>query len=116
MTTLRPREDPRTLKAIDIARTADSWRRLTTHDGELIVAIPSQSTRGLYYLVTEHTCTCIDHQRHGLRTGLIGNSGEHTVCKHRRALVLVALQQDAASANLVLERLPSGSYAWLRRP
>lgn len=116
MSTLSPRDDPRTHKAVQIAQSSDLWRRLTTHDGEIVYAIPSQSTDGLYYLVTEHTCTCMDHQRHGLRAGLIGRSGEHTVCKHRQALVIVNLERDAADDGLVLERLPSGSFAWLRKP
>jgi len=107
-------QDSRTVKAIEIARTADAWRRLTSHDGELLVAMPSQTTAGLYYLVTEHTCTCIDHQRHGLRPELIGRNGVHTICKHRRALRIADLQREAAADGLVLERLPSGAYAWLR--
>ena len=116
MSTLLPRDDPRTLKAIDIARTAHAWRRLTTPDGEVLLAIPSASVRGLFYLTSEITCTCLDYVHNGLREGRGGSTGLHLLCKHIRAVHLERIQREAADNGLVLERLPNGSYEWLRRP
>jgi hypothetical protein len=116
MPTLRPRDDPRTHKAIQIAQASHLWHRLTTRDGELVYAIPSQTTPHLYYLTSETDCTCLDHQHNGLHAGRIGRIGLHCLCKHIRAVALVRMQAEAATEGLVLEQLPSGSYAWLRRP
>jgi hypothetical protein len=106
--------DPRADKAVDIAATARTWKRLISRDGEVIFGMPSQSTPGLYYLVTETTCTCRDHDINGLRPARMGMTGDHLLCKHLLAVHLVRIQQEAATKGLVLERLPSGEFAWLK--
>lgn len=93
-------DDPRSIKALEIAATASSWLRVRSHDGELGYGIPSQCPKkpGLYYLVTAAECDCQDFQRHGLRFGRIGDAGYHGDCKHMRAvqlhLELVKAQQQ----------------------
>lgn len=114
MPTVPLRDDPRTHKAVQIALTSDSWRRLTTSDGEVLFGIPSASTRGLFYLTSETSCTCLDFVHNGLRSSRVGMAGDHCLCKHIRAVHLERIQREAAADGLVLERLPSGSYAWLR--
>ena len=42
--------DGRSTRALELTSTASSWRRLITRDGEPIVGMPSQTTRGLHML------------------------------------------------------------------
>ena len=106
--------DARTLKALEIAQTADTWRQLRTREGELVYAIPSQTTRGLYYLTSTSSCTCLDAHHNGLRAARVGMDGLHSPCKHIRALALRKVLDEGAEHDLVLKRLPSGEYAWLK--
>lgn len=106
--------DARTLKALEIAQTAATWRQLRNRDGEMVYAIPSQTTRGLYYLTTTSSCTCLDTFHNGLRATRVGMGGMHCPCKHVRALALRDVINEGADHDLVLERLPSGEYAWLK--
>lgn len=112
--TLLAAGDPRTDRALAIAAGASAWHQLRTRDGELVWGMPSQTTRGLYYLVTETTCTCPDFEHNGLRPGRIEQDGLHLLCKHIRAIHFLRLQREAAAEGLVLERLPSGEWAWLK--
>jgi len=106
--------DTRTLKALEIAQAADTWRQLHTREGELVYAIPSQTTRGLYYLTSTSSCTCLDAHHNGLRATRVGMVGLHIACKHIRALTLRQVLDEGADHDLVLERLPSGEYTWLK--
>ena len=65
--------DARTLKAIEIAATAERWFKGRTRDGQKFYAIPSSS--GHVYWTNLQRCTCPDSQR--------GH-----VCKHRRAVAI----------------------------
>lgn len=86
--------DTRSARALELTATAPQWRRLITRDGEPIVAMPSQTVKGLYYLVTEVSCTCTDWQHHGLRNLRVGDLGLHTLCKHIRALAFERLMHE----------------------
>lgn len=86
--------DKRSARALDLTDTAGQWRRLITRDGEPVVAMPSQTVKGLYYLVTETSCTCQDFQQYGLRHTRIGDVGLHMLCKHIRALFFVDFQEQ----------------------
>jgi len=98
-------DDPRSIKALEIAAGASSWLKVRSHDGELGFAIPSQCAKkdGLYYLVTQSECDCQDFRRHGLGHVRIGEEGLHTDCKHIRAvqlhLELVRAQQAQPRAK-----------------
>ena len=59
-------QDPRSLKAVEIASTAGQWLRCHARDGRKAYGVPSQRTSGLYYLTTQTTCTCPDAARSGL--------------------------------------------------
>jgi hypothetical protein len=86
--------DKRSARALDLTETAGQWRHLITRDGEPVVAMPSQTVKGLYYLVTETSCTCLDWQQHGLRNLRIGDLGLHTLCKHIRAAAFVRIMAE----------------------
>jgi hypothetical protein len=83
-------EDPRSIKAIEIAAGANSWIRCTTRDGRNLVGIPSLCKPGAFYLVdpVRQTCDCQDFQRHGLSSPRVGADGFHGQCKHLRGLLL----------------------------
>jgi hypothetical protein len=86
--------DKRSARALDLTETAGQWRHLITRDGEPVVAMPSQTVKGLYYLVTETSCTCQDFQQYGLRHTRIGDVGLHMLCKHIRAVHFLRIQSE----------------------
>jgi hypothetical protein len=100
-------DDPRSLRAIQLAAEMPQWLRCRTIDGELRFGIPSQRSPGLYHLASEHKCTCEDNRRNGLRRTRISDDGEHTLCKHVRAVRLQAilLSVDYAAAQPRLRRV-----------
>ena len=53
-------DDPRTIRAVELAAEADHW--LTGHDpeGHAVFGVPSQSEPGRYYIVTDSSCDCPD--------------------------------------------------------
>jgi predicted nucleic acid-binding Zn finger protein len=53
-------DDPRSIRAIEIAANAGRWRVSRDAEGGQIFRVPSQSQPGILYLVTEHTCSCAD--------------------------------------------------------
>lgn len=88
--------DPRIIKAIEIAAGANQWLKCRTTDGQKAYGVPSQCTPGRYYLVTCSSCDCPDFQRHGLTGARIGRAGEHRVCKH---VLAVRLHCELAKAE-----------------
>jgi len=72
-------DDPRSIRAIEIAAEAGHWRRWHTAHGEEAFGIPSQSHRGRYYEVTQSRCDCPD---------FLHADGEEPVCKHVLAVRL----------------------------
>ena len=111
--------DPRTQRAIEIASDAGQFARCRTYHGEVVWGVPSQTHEHLRYLVTERSCDCEDFRRNGLRYGRIGFHGAHFVCKHIRALRILLsawnAQRTPEDPDLVLEQLPNGEFAWLKR-
>jgi hypothetical protein len=81
-------EDPRSIKAIEIAAGASQWLKCRARDGQKAFGVPSQCTPGRYYLVTCSSCDCIDFRRNGLSGARLGHSGEHRPCKHVLAVRL----------------------------
>ncbi len=47
-------EDPRSIRAIEIAAEAGQWLRCRTGDGEVVFGIQSSKRDGRYYLVTQY--------------------------------------------------------------
>ena len=71
-------DDPRSIKAIEIASGADHWLKCRTRtDGRKVYGVPSQSAPNVYHLVDQHSCTCQDAQRHPSQA-----------CKHQLAVRL----------------------------
>jgi hypothetical protein len=56
-------EDPRSLKAVQIAAEVSQWLKCRTRDGGKKYGVPSQSAPNVYHLADLHTCTCPDFQR-----------------------------------------------------
>lgn len=70
-------EDPRSIKAIEIAAAASQWLKCHGADGSKRYGVPSQTAAGRYYLVDLTSCTCPDAQRHPSQR-----------CKHQLAVRL----------------------------
>lgn len=81
-------EDPRSIKAIEIAAGAGQWLRCHTVDGRKAYGVPSQCQSGRFYLVDSQTCDCPDFKRNGLSGHRLGHAGEHRPCKHVLAVRL----------------------------
>lgn len=91
-------EDPRSIKAVEIAARAGQWLKCRTTAGVETFGVPSQceAKAGRYYLVTADGCDCEDFKRHGLSTVRIGRAGLHGPCKHVMAVRLhIALRKGA---------------------
>ena len=94
-------DDPKTIRAIEIAAEADHWLRGRNAAGQEVVAVPSQSDASRYYIVTDGArCDCPDF-RHGEASSERGD-GE-VVCKHVLAVrlhaELVRAQEEAAQSS-----------------
>ena len=59
-------DDPRSIKALEIAAGASQWFKCRTEDGRKAYGVPSQCQPDRYYLVTCASCDCPDFQRNGL--------------------------------------------------
>ena len=58
-------QDPRSLKAVEIAAEAGQWAKCRTRDGQKLYAVPSQRDPNVRYLADTRSCTCPDFQRRG---------------------------------------------------
>src|SRR5437868_8525379 len=82
-------DDPRTIRAIEIAADADQWLVYRDQDGHQAYGVPSQSERGRYYLVTPASCDCPDFARHGVPSATASTEAtELRACKHILAVRL----------------------------
>lgn len=92
-------EDPRSIKALEIAAGAGQWIKCRTRDGQTLYAVPSQSKPGAYHLTDPQSCDCQDFKRHGLSGARLGHAGEHRACKHVLAVRLYAELVKAQQAR-----------------
>src|SRR5579859_5736761 len=81
-------DDPRTIRALEIAADADHWLRWRTDDGQPAYGIPSQSQADQYYVVTQSTCDCPDFRRNALAVAANDGADEQRACKHVLAVRL----------------------------
>lgn len=81
-------DDPRTIRALEIAATADRWQRWRTDDGQPTYRVPSQSEPDRSYLVTPSSCDCSDFRRNGMSAVVLDDVGEQRACKHMLAVQL----------------------------
>lgn len=70
-------QDPRSIKAVEIAAGAGQWLKCRSRDGQKAYGVPSQCKGGRYYLTTADRCDCQDAQRHPAQA-----------CKHQLAVRL----------------------------
>ena len=98
MTVTISADDPRTIRAIELAAEADYWLKGRNPDGVDVYGVPSQSDSGRYYIVTASTCDCPDFARGGG-----GGGAENPACKHMLAVrlycELVRAQQQPRHAQ-----------------
>jgi hypothetical protein len=80
-------DDPRSLRAVELAASADRWSRQQTASGT-VYRIPSQRTFGRAYMVTPTSCDCYDalhttckasHGRGALRIAQVGELAQVAV-------------------------------------
>jgi hypothetical protein len=83
-------EDPRTIRAIEIAAEADYWLSGRNRAGHEVFGVPSQREPGRYYIVTESSCDCADFQQRG-----------DMPCKH---MLAVRLHTELVRAQQALPR------------
>ncbi len=86
-------DDPRTIRAIEIAAEADQWLVYRDADGHESYRVPSQSEPGRSYLVTPSSCDCPDFG-HNSRPAAEG--GDEHACKH---MLAVRLHQELVRAQ-----------------
>ena len=100
-------DDPRTIRAIQIAAEAGHWLKCHTGRGEDAFRVPSQSRPGRYYLVTPSSCDCPDFQHDD------ASSEADRACKHTLA---VRLHCELVRAQRYLSapaRQPTRGHLWL---
>ena len=92
-------DDPRTIKAIEIAADAEHWLTGRNSDGVQVFGVPSQSGSGHYYTVTLTTCDCPDATR-----GNTEPAAEQRPCKH---MLAVRLHNELVTAQRYQSRVSS---------
>jgi len=81
-------DDPRSIRAIEIAAEADQWLLHRNQDGHQVYGVPSQSEPRRYYLVTVSSCDCPDFERNALADIASTEASELRACKHVLAVRL----------------------------
>lgn len=89
-------DDPRTIRAIELAAEADLWLKGRNRAGDDVYAVPSQSEQDHYYIVTRSSCDCPDFRRTESQSLQLSPevmrqarpSGEPHACKHMLAVRL----------------------------
>jgi hypothetical protein len=94
-------DDPRTIRAIEIAADADKWLVYRDVDGHEAYGVPSQSAPGRNYLVTPASCDCADFRRNELLSGVPDEASERRACKH---VLAVRLHRELVRAQQQLPR------------
>jgi hypothetical protein len=83
-------DDPRTIRAIEIAANADRWLKWRSADGHPAYGVPSQSNAGHHYVVTASSCDCPDFRRDARLDSdtPLDDGNEPRACKHILAVRL----------------------------
>jgi hypothetical protein len=81
-------DDPRTIRAVEIAAEAGKWRRWYSPEGQQVFGVPSQSHSGHTYRVTLNTCDCPDFLRGGEQPLVDNAADDPRACKHILAVRL----------------------------
>lgn len=97
-------DDPRTIRALEIAAEADQWLKGHNRQGEDVFGVPSQSDPRHYYIVTRSTCDCPDFRRIGSPAAPPDEADEQRACKH---VLAVRLHTELVKAQQHQVRQPS---------
>jgi hypothetical protein len=101
-------DDPRSIRAIEIAAEADQWLMYRNQDGHQVYGVPSQSEPRRFYAVTLASCDCPDFERNALAVMPSDDVGEVRACKHVLAVrlhcELVRAQQLQPGRTTATER------------
>jgi hypothetical protein len=89
-------DDPRTIRAIEIAADAQHWLTGRNRDGEDIYGVPSQAESGRYYIVTPSSCDCPDFNYQSAAAEVGGADAEAPACKH---VLAVRLHRELSRAQ-----------------
>ncbi len=82
-------DDPRSIRALEIAAEADHWLQWRTADEQSAFGVPSQSDPNHYYVVTAASCDCPDFRRNALEASPAQpRAAEPRACKHMLAVRL----------------------------
>jgi len=81
-------DDPRSIRAIEIAAEADKWLMYRNVGGQQVFGVPSQSEPRRYYVVTLSSCDCADFERNALMVMPSAEAKELRACKHVLAVRL----------------------------
>ena len=81
-------DDPRSIRALEIAAEADQWLKGHNRQGEEVFGVPSQSDPGHYYIVTCSSCDCPDFRHSGTPAAAPDQPAEQRPCKHILAVRL----------------------------
>jgi hypothetical protein len=96
-------DDPRSIRAIEIAAEADQWLKGHNRAGEEVFGVPSQSDPGRYYIVTRSSCDCPDFRRVG-SPAAPDAADEQRACKH---ILAVRLHTELVRAQQRQPRSPA---------
>jgi hypothetical protein len=88
-------DDPRTIRAIEIAAEAEHWLVGRNPAGEEVFGVPSQCEPGRYYIVTRTACDCADFRNRS------EDGAKDHACKH---LLAVRLHTELARAEARRQR------------
>jgi SWIM zinc finger len=103
-------DDPRSIRAIEIAAGADRWRRWHTTTGEEAFGVPSQTQPGRSYEVTQSRCDCPDFLRSS-----VDASPDQRACKHILAVRLYCELVRAQQHGFQLANTPARRHLRLVR-
>jgi len=98
-------DDPRTIRALEIAAEADQWLKGHNRQGEDVFGVPSQTDPRHYYIVTRSSCDCPDFRRIGSPAARPdeAEADEHRACKH---ILAVRLHTELVKAQQHQVRQP----------
>jgi hypothetical protein len=105
-------DDPRTIRAIELAAEADQWLSGRNRGGEDVYAVPSQSESGRYYIVTSSSCDCPDFRHNGPAAETASAASEQRPCKH---ILAVRLHSELVRAQQRVNRRDRGHLSVVRR-
>src|SRR2546425_12747128 len=105
-------DEPRSIKALEIAARASSWLKCRATDGRKAYGIPSAAEPGRFYLVTQTVCDCEDAKRHP------GQPCKHVLAVRLHIELAKAQQPERSKPSrpvLEMVRHDDGELSWERR-